>query len=330
MTQAQLVLAIDAGGTSTRTLVVRSDGTVLGRGRGGPGNHILSGWDAARASISEAVAQACAAAAVPPDLIRCAVAGSAGVGPNREGSDIVQSLMTELLPRAQVQAVGDMVTAFWGALDGEVGVVVASGTGSVCYGRSPSGLTRQVGGWGQVMGDEGSAFDIAVRALRAGAQATDGRAGPTALTEYIPAALGVSNFLEVAFRIYGEPMAREAIATLATSVYRAAAAGDPVARMLLADAGRELGCCAVAALRALDMTATHTPVAYTGAVFDAGSFVTDAFRHSIIASCPQTSIVCAEFPPVVGAFKLGLRTIGVPFLPATAAALHAALNPELA
>src|SRR5512139_16713 len=181
MSHGQLVLAIDAGGTSTRTLVVRTDGTVLGRGRGGPGNHILSGWEAARASIRQAVEQACAAAHVSPAMIPCAVAGSAGVGPDGEGSDIVESLLAELVPRARVQAVGDMVTAFWGALDTDFGVVVASETGSVCYGRNPSGVTRQVGGWGQVMGDEGSAFDIAVRALRAGAQATDGRAAPTVL-----------------------------------------------------------------------------------------------------------------------------------------------------
>lgn len=330
MSRDDLILAVDAGGTSTRTLVVRSDGTVLGRGRSGPGNHILSGWDTARASMTDAITQACSAARVAVTAIRSAVAGSAGVGPNGEGSEIVASLLTDLLPRAQVQAVGDMVTAFWGALSSECGVVVASGTGSVCYGRGPSGATRQVGGWGQVMGDEGSAYDIAIRALRAGAQATDGRGAPTALTEYIPAALGVGGFLEVAFRVYGEPMTREAIAQLATSVYQAAAAGDAVARTLLAEAGAELGRCALAALRALELTAAQTLVAYTGAVFDAGPFVTHSFRHTVTSGCPRASIAGAEFPPVIGAFKLALRGLGVSFTPAIAAALQLGLKAEYA
>ena len=328
MSQDHLVLAIDAGGTSTRALVATAEGTTLGHGRGGPGNHILSGWDTARASITEAITQACAAARIQALAITCAVTGSAGVGPNGEGCEIVEALVTELLPRARVQAVGDMVAAFWGALTSDSGVVVAAGTGSVCYGRSPNGSTCQVGGWGHILGDEGSAYDIAIRALRAGAQATDGRGAPTALTERIPAALGVSNFLEVAVRVYVEPLARDAIAQLATSVYQAAAAGDAVARALLAEAGTDLGRCALAALRTLGLGSDATTVAYTGAVFEADTFITDAFRDTIASACPRVSITPGEFPPVIGAFKLGLRELGISFTPATAAALRPALAAE--
>jgi N-acetylglucosamine kinase-like BadF-type ATPase len=328
MSQDQLILAIDAGGTSTRAVVTTANGGLLGQGRGGPANHILSGWDTARASLVAAITQTCTAAGIQLPAIACAVVGSAGVGPNGEGCEIVESLMAELLPGARVRAVGDMVAAFWGALAGDFGVVVAAGTGSVCYGRSPNGDTCQVGGWGHIMGDEGSAYDIAVRALRAGAQATDGRGTQTALTERIPTTLAAGNLVEVALRVYGEPMTRESIAQLATTVYEAAAAGDTVARVILTEAGVDLGRCALAALRALGLFGHATTVAYTGAVFDAGAFIADAFRNAITSACPNVSVVAAEFPPVVGALKLGLRELGVPFTPATAAALRAALPTE--
>ncbi|HUI25911.1 MAG TPA: BadF/BadG/BcrA/BcrD ATPase family protein [Candidatus Kryptonia bacterium] len=319
-----MILAIDAGGSSTRALLIRRDGRVLGRGRGGPGNHALCGWDVTERSIRDAVKQACEPAAV--DAVRCAVVGSAGVGSGGESGEMVVALLSELFPRARVSVTGDMVAAFWGALTSEHGVVVAAGTGSVCYGRNRAGESRQVGGWGHVMGDEGSAYDLAVRALRAGARATDGRGPRTALSERIAEALGVGDFVAVAFRVYGEPMAREAIARLATIVAEAAAAGDAVARALLDDAGRELGVAAVGALRALDLSEIATTVAYTGAVFDAGTMVVDAFKETIIAAAPRASVCPAEFPPVIGAFKLALRDLNTPFSAEVAAALRATME----
>jgi N-acetylglucosamine kinase-like BadF-type ATPase len=317
-----LILALDAGGSSTRSLMLRRDGTVLGSGRGGPGNHILSGWDTARASIAAAVAGACAVAEVCAGDVAVTVASSAGVGANGEGAEVVEALLRELMPAARVSAVGDMVAAFWGALNTDFGVVVAAGTGSVCYGRNRAGVSRQVGGWGQIMGDEGSAYDIAVRALRAGARATDGRGPQTALCERFSAALGVGDFIGVAIRVYGEPMPRDEIAKLATTVAETAAAGDAVARDILVKAGRELGLAAITALRALSLNSEPPPVAYTGAVFDAGAPLVDAFCTTISAACPAARIAPAEFPPIIGAFKLALRAAGAEFTPAIAARLR--------
>jgi N-acetylglucosamine kinase-like BadF-type ATPase len=309
----RLIVAIDAGGSSTRCLLVRSDGTVLGQGRGGPGNHILSGWEVARKSVASAVAQACAAGGTDPNRVEQVVAGSAGVGPNGEGKEIVEDLLTQLMPHARVCATGDMVAAFWGALSCDSGVVVAAGTGSVCYGRNAAGESRQVGGWGQIMGDEGSAYDIAVRALRAAARAADGRGPETLLSKHLPAALGVGDLLGVAVRIYGEPMSRNEIAGLAAVASRTAGAGDAVATALFAEAGEELGLAAVTALRALRMVDSPASVAYTGAVFDAGDLVVDPFRESIRSRCSQARVSPAEFPPVVGALRLALRELHLDF-----------------
>ncbi len=323
-----LILALDAGGSSTRCMLARSDGTVLGRARAGPGNHILDGLEVARTSIAAAIGQIDATAAVRIEAIDYAVAASAGVGAHGEGREVVEALLVEVLPGRRVRAIGDMVAAFWGALRGGVGVVVAAGTGSVGYGRNAAGETRQVGGWGQIMGDEGSAYDIAVRALRAGARATDGRGPHTQLTEQIVAALGVGNFIEVALRVYGEPMTRDAIAALAATVAAAAARGDGVAHQVLADAGTELGVVAVTTLRTLGLGDSAAPVAYTGAVFEAGGSLLSAFRQTVTAACLNAVITAAEFTPVVGAFKVALEDLGLAFTPQIAATLRAGLGPD--
>ncbi len=302
---------------------MRTDGTVLGRAQSGPGNHILAGWEAASGAIRDAATGACAAAHIEPAAVAYACAGGSGVGPNGEGGEAIAMLLAERLPHARVRAVGDMVSAFAGALSTDCGVVVAAGTGAVCYGRNHTGEGRQVGGWGHLLGDEGSAYDIAVRALRAAARATDGRGPHTTLTQSIPQALGAGSFIEVAFRVYSGPMSRDAIAGLATLVAEAAAAGDPVASALLAEAGGDLALAAVTALHALGLDNAAVPVAYTGAVFDAGELVIGPFRHAIRAGCPRASVVAAEFPPVVGAFKLALQELGVPFTSQIEAALRA-------
>lgn len=326
--QEQLILVLDAGGTSTRAVLARSDGTVLGRGRAGPGNHILSGWEPARRALADSITQACVVGRTAPAAVTCVLAGSAGVGPNGEGREIVESLLREIAPQATVRAVGDMVTAFAGALRGECGVVIVAGTGSVCYGRDAAGNCRQVGGWGPLLGDEGSAYDIALRGLRAGARATDGRAPPSELTQRIPAAMGLTSFVDVALRAYAQPLGRDAIAGLARTVADAAKAGDAVARDILATAGHELALAVVTTLRALALEHVATPVAYMGGVFAAGAPVLEPFQQAVRSACPAATIVAAEFPPVIGAFKLALGEIALPFTAAAASTLYTALGGE--
>ncbi len=92
-------MAIDAGGTSTRCMLASSDGAVRGIWKGGPANHILSGWETAKASLTDATRQALAAAGSSD--VDVAVIGSAGVGPNGEGCEAVEWLLRELVPGAK-------------------------------------------------------------------------------------------------------------------------------------------------------------------------------------------------------------------------------------
>src|SRR5436309_1225277 len=109
----RLIVAVDAGGTSTRCVVGSSAGAVLGIGHGGPANHILDGWDTAVESLTHATTEALDAAAVSDAPVDVVVAGSAGVGAHGEGRELIERLLADPFPRAAaVRAVGDMVAAF--------------------------------------------------------------------------------------------------------------------------------------------------------------------------------------------------------------------------
>jgi len=305
-----VILAIDGGGTSTRSLAIDSNGAVMGRGEGGPSNHILAPWDVVRASIEAAIHGACKEAGLKAGDVGCISLGTAGIGPNGEGKEVIEDLAREILPADKVMATGDMVIAFHGAVMGDFGVVVNAGTGSVVYGVSPRGASRQVGGWGHILGDEGSAYDIAVRALRAGARHFDGRGPFTTLVDRIPEALEVSDYIQVAFKIYGLNMSREEISVLARAVDEEAKKGDVISRQILRSAGEELALAVAVAIRELGMEEMTVPVSYIGSVFDSGERIVRPFAETIMMRYPRAVVLPPKFPAVIGAFVLGAKEIG--------------------
>lgn len=306
----EIILAVDGGGTATRSLAIDSTGRVRGEGRGGPSNHILAPMDVVRTSLRDAIRGALEASGLQSDTVRCLSLGTAGIGPGGLGKEPIEELAREIMPGAMVTATGDMVIAFHGAIMEGYGVVANAGTGSVVYGVSPSGAERQVGGWGHILGDEGSAYDIAVRGLRAGARHFDGRASFTALVDRMPEALDVSDYIQVAFKLYGANLSREEIAALARVVANAAKEGDTASQEILKTAGEELALAVAVAICELGMDETQTPVSYVGSVFDAGEWITRPFAEAVATRCPMARVAPPKFPAIIGAFVLGTREAG--------------------
>ena len=160
-----LFLGIDGGGTGCRAAVADASGRILGTGVAGPAN-LTSDPAGTRANILAAT-RAALAAAVGPDAgegeLTRLVAGLGLAGANTTGASLD-------LPFAKLRLETDAVTAVKGALWGGDGIVAAIGTGSV-FASQRDGVIRQVGGWGLVLGDEGSGAwlgrSLLARALRA-------------------------------------------------------------------------------------------------------------------------------------------------------------------
>ncbi|GIW41630.1 MAG: hypothetical protein KatS3mg076_2207 [Candidatus Binatia bacterium] len=320
-----LFVALDAGGSTTKAVAVDEKGDVLGVGGGGPANHALVPWKTVRRSIRNALREALARL---PRRIAVLAASCAGVGPAGELKEPVESLLRETCPRAdRILVVGDMVAGLWGALSEPVGMVVTAGTGSVCFARNEHGESCQVGGWGHLMGDEGSAYDVALRALRAVARAADGREGPTRLAETLPRAVGGRTALDLAVVLYGKPLPREEIASLAVEVARTALEGDEAARRIFLSAARDLAEMVRAAFRRLTFAALPVSVSYTGSVFEAGELLLAPFRQEL-EDLPLR-ILPPELPPLGGALRLAFEAAGLPFAGDLRLRLREALREKL-
>lgn len=260
MTDA-LVGGVDGGGTRTRVLLLARDGTTAGRAEG-PAALVRPDHPAAACVVADTVRQAAAAAGTTLPL-PALWAGLAGAGRASVRRDLEAALRDEQVARA-VRVGTDVQAAFHDAFGTGAGIVVVAGTGSVVLGAAQDGRRLRVGGWGGVMGDDGSGYHIGVSALRAIARAADGRAPPTALTAAVLDHLGLARPRDLPG--WAESATKADIAALAPLAIRTARSGDAAAQTVVQRALEALADQLSAAIRQLFPCAPDNPppIALTG------------------------------------------------------------------
>jgi N-acetylglucosamine kinase-like BadF-type ATPase len=296
-------LGIDGGGTKTQAIITDANFKIIGEGKSGASNPHRVGFKEAVANILLATDKALKDAGLELTDITAACAGIAGVS-----HPIHYHTMKDALDRSldleRFELVTDARVALTGALDGNPGVIVIAGTGSIALGVNEDGKDARSGGWGPTFSDEGSGYDIARQALKAVAASFDGRSSATLLTKMVCKELGIEKPSDLPGVIYSEDAKPAQIASLAKLVSEAAQQGDEVAQEILEQAGRELGQLAVAVIERLAMQQLSFQVACVGSVFNSGDFVLASFRRTILSVAPNAKIGEPIYPPTIGAAKL--------------------------
>jgi N-acetylglucosamine kinase-like BadF-type ATPase len=305
------ILGVDAGQTSTKSILARPESNVALYRRGGAVDHFRQ-YGARRRNeevIRDLVAGLCQLAKIESNRITAVAVGWTAVRPRTPEVVMVEEIFADLLPAARLIVLPDYVVSLAGASGGEPGIVVVAGGGSIAYGLAPDGRDAVVGGLGYLLGDEGSAYDIGRRAVAAAARSSDGRDRRTALEELIRETFELNEVRDITRLVYAEGFSRASLANLAPPVAALAGAGDVVAREIMVSAGQELGRAAVAVARRLGMV---DPTIYTaGGVFSAGEIVLDPFQQVVQDSMPHAHVCPASYPPVVGALLLAHRLRGL-------------------
>lgn len=122
-------------------------------------------------------------------------------------------------------------------------ILLISGTGSICMTRDQSRIRSRIvrsGGWGHLVGDEGSGYEMGRRAIIAALRAHDGRDSSTTLSAEIMRMLGVRSMDALVHRLYNEPIGKDRIAALCPAVFKAAKNGDRAAKRIISESGVEL------------------------------------------------------------------------------------------
>jgi len=231
----RVIAGVDGGGTRTTVALATVSGGALTRVSGPAGIVDPRHPEKSAHLVAELVRMAAAqtGGSLPVASI---CAGLAGVGSEPERLAVQRQL--ELAGVAErVEVVGDGQIALEGALAGGPGILLIAGTGSIAWGRGPDGRAARTGGWGMVLGDEGSGFAIARAGLSAALRAVDGRGRPTTLEASLMAAAGVGD--PSGLPPWAGRASKAEIAALARKVLEAAEAGDPVAGEIVATQAME-------------------------------------------------------------------------------------------
>src|ERR1700750_3102140 len=171
------VLGIDAGGTKTVCLLADEHGAIVAEGRGPGANRHTAGELAVEKVLHEAMEDAIGDLAVAPAAV---CLGIAGVDRDDE-MRTVRAIMRRIGYKSRVLVVNDALTGLVAGARDEPGIAINAGTGSIVYGRNASFEAARAGGWGHMIGDEGSGYWIGREALAAGMLGGDGRGPDTRL-----------------------------------------------------------------------------------------------------------------------------------------------------
>ena len=304
-----IVVGVDGGGSKTLVMLADERGSEIVTVEGGASAVRPGEAERSATIIAAVVRDALAAAGMSHVMPRVLCVGVAGVGREAERQALWQSLMSaDLADEVVVHA--DATIALDDAFGDGPGILLIAGTGSIAYGRGPTGTLARCGGWGPVFGDEGGGSWIGRRALSIVTAAHDGREPETLLTGAIMTAAEVDQVEELI------PWAASAtpamFAGLAPAIANSAEAGDLRANALLALAAEELALhVRTLARRLFTDEQAAAPVAFAGGLLSRGTLLRKRLEHRLKSAVPGAQLRTEDVIPARGAVRGALRFLGV-------------------
>lgn len=246
MAEPALLAGFDAGQTHTRCRLSDLQGRVLAEGEGSGVSHLHSATGPEKFQAALDTSLAAARQGLDPELrqhqppLAAAAIGASGIEQHSPSQALGTRLAQELLGIEAVLVGGDESTALAGAFGGGAGIVLISGTGSICVGRNGQGQLHRCGGWGWLLDGGGSAMDIGRDGLALSLRMADGRLRETPLKALLWQALGVQHSHQLKALVVDPNFGAAGFARLAPLVSAQAAGGDPQALAIIERAGEEL------------------------------------------------------------------------------------------
>ncbi|MGB6484332.1 MAG: BadF/BadG/BcrA/BcrD ATPase family protein [Candidatus Acidiferrales bacterium] len=301
-----LFLGFDAGGTKTDCTLIDSAGRLLAETRGGGANPMRAGFARACDVLGETARCVLADAGRDAENVRAICAGVAGAGRPRVARRIM-SYFTHAFPHSAVRVITDIELALSAAVGDGPGVVIIAGTGSAVGGRNAADQVARAGGWGPWVGDDGSAYDVGRRAVKAALRARDGLGPATLLGEKILLAQETHDWQVVLGRIAKRP--DSVFPPLFPLVTASAVAGDIVSQEILASAGKLLAILTASVITTLGLQNQSFLIAKSGGVFSEPSQLESVLSAELFRIAPNAQIEPLRVSPARAAAELARKSV---------------------
>lgn len=277
----QYVVGIDGGGTKTELAAVGPDGEAWFRLRTGPIN--VTGapeqeiFYTLKGLLTDAIKKA------GGSLPAAVCIGAAGTS-NPRAEKVLRSALLSAECTAPLLVVGDHQAALAGALGRPVGMLLISGTGSICSGRNEDGYEARTGGYGHLIDDEGSGYAIGRDILSAVVRSLDGRLPPTVFTDLVFKKLGITTIEQLIAEVYRPDRGKEFIAGFSSLLPEAVKHKDSAAIRISEQAGTEL--CALVGPVARKLGMQRGRLALSGSVLLNDEAVREALKREMKKKLP--------------------------------------------
>jgi N-acetylglucosamine kinase-like BadF-type ATPase len=304
----EYVIGIDGGGTKTVLKISDLMGNLLGTYEGGPCNLNSTSAENVEKMLKELILSSVKDKFLLLKDCRGICIGTAGAGRERE-KGIIQNIIREAGYSGKLIVTDDAVTALYGGCGKGEGIILISGTGSICFGINEAGEKCRVGGWGHIIGDEGSAYDISVKILNSVMKSFDGREEETLLKDLVIKKLELDKVEDLIEYVYRKGNGKNEIAAIATTLSEACSRGDKVAVRIAEEAAEDLFNHVRVVVEKLNLQGKEANLVTNGSVINKNSYIRSQFEKLVNKCFPNINILEPKADAALGAVIMMLKKL---------------------
>ena len=309
------ILGVDGGGTKTVIRITDFKGLTVSEYITGAGNYKSVGIKSAEINISNGILSAIKQINAESENIffSSSCFGLSGLDSEQDGEIFKKMIFNNEIKKyidpKKIIICNDSRIGLAAGSDSKNAVMIICGTGSNCFGINEEGQEAKANGWDYILGDEGSAYELGIKALRSVMRAFDGRGRKTLLSETILRDLNLNNITDLIEWCYNMPFSSERFAALTKTVCKTAELGDKVSIKLLSEEVKEALASISIVAKKLKLTDREFDIVYVGSVFRCEKYFRKVLTDKLKEKFPKIIFVPLNDKPVSGAIKMALKNL---------------------
>lgn len=308
------ILGVDGGGTKTVAQISDLSGKKLAISTSGSCNYKSVGVNKAIENLNSAIFDAIKNISESEKIYF--ISSCFGIAGNDSEEDlkvfqriVFNKEMKNYLNPGKTIICNDTRIGLAAGSSGKNRIILICGTGSNCFGINEKGEEAKANGWDYILSDEGSGYEIGIKALRAFMRAFDGRGNSTLLSKTIPKDLNISNASDLIKWTYAKPFSKDRVASLAKTVCRTAEMGDKVSIKILEEGAKEAEISVTAVVERLGLRDKEFDLVFVGNVFRCEKYFKDVLIKGLKGKFKKINFTPLVTNPVEGAIKLAIKNL---------------------
>ncbi len=306
------VLGVDGGGTKTTARITDTNGNTLAQNEAGSSNYYSVGLEEAVKNLNKAIFSSFSAGKSKTYFISSCFgfAGYNTKGDRKYYEEIVfNPKLKNYLNKEKVLIYNDTRVGLAAGSDKKNKVILIAGTGSNCIGVNQSGKQAKANGWDYILADEGSGYNIGLKALRAVMRSYDGRGKKTILKEMILKKLNLEDIDSLVRWTYKKPFSKDRIGAISKIVCNAAEKGDDISKRILYEEAEEAINTASTVIKKLDIQKKDFDLVLVGGNFKCKKFFKNIILDALKKRFKNINFEVPNQDPVYGAIKLAIENL---------------------